>query len=69
MVSRSPAMPPGTDVRGQGPVLIGVRPNACELNEKITRCGEESAAVAGAAAAERLLLSVSRGDVCLARGL
>lgn len=31
------AMSPGTDIWGQGPELIGAGPNACELNEKITR--------------------------------
>lgn len=41
------AVSPGADIWGQGPLLIGVGPNACELNEKITRSGEESAAVVG----------------------
>lgn len=40
-------MSPGADIGGQGPLLIGVGPNACEINEKITRSGEESAAVVG----------------------
>lgn len=39
MAASLAAMSPGADSRGQGPVLIGGRPNACELNEKITRSG------------------------------
>lgn len=53
-------MSPGADIRGQGPVLIGVGPNACELNEKITRSGRNQLQLLGC------LLQCGCSRICVA---